>query len=150
MSRAAWLALGSCAVAASGTLSLGGCSSQAPTGIVTAPDAAADVATADTGPDVGPGHFACGSNACADGQICQRFHDCNSPKTDDTCSDASETTFANACGATPSCACIESNDVYNGMVTCAATSGHTEVDYVPNSGCGGCYGAPPARLERLA
>jgi hypothetical protein len=132
MSRAQWLAFGA-------ALSVTGCSSGAPTQGATEE---VTVTTADGGKTQvavcasRSGYFPCGGHdycdrsiqACVDG-VCEAYDTLGS------------------CAGCPTCDCLRS-----ACTSCTddGNGGLTADDSQCNPSSGGCYGAPPARLERLS
>ncbi|HEY8039332.1 MAG TPA: hypothetical protein VIF15_06035 [Polyangiaceae bacterium] len=97
------------------------------------------VVAKEAGDDAGPAVVACSSRvgyfACGD-RLCDR--------TTEVCYQGSceryDATSNGACGPCPTCSC-------DGYRSCRCTE--DEAGGITVS-CGGCYGAPPARLERAA
>jgi hypothetical protein len=163
MSRAAWLAFGATAIAAAG-VALVACSSGAdPTGTTAGKQQGAPPdADADADADAGPARFQCfgdhdASAWCLTGlEFCSGFFVSGSCPSSAQCEPIDATPYTAACAATPTCDCIGpklppdnisqyGSDYYR----CKDLPGSgVEVDE-EGVGCGGCYGAPPARLERL-
>jgi hypothetical protein len=183
MSRAAWLAFGSTAMAAAG-IALAACSSDGdPTGTTGGKEQGADSGPVDAGPvDAGPieaaveaGPVEAGSDAgpvdgavdpgqgrflCSDGwtrcrvglEFCLVAYVApfctGSPK----CEPLDAEPYTSACAATPTCDCINTklSPDLDGHIFCSELAPlDLEISDNRPYGCGGCYGCPPARLERL-
>ncbi len=166
MSRAAWLAVAS-SVAAFEALGAG-CSNASPTG----PDDA-DVAVADAPSErdlacavFDAGRFACGATSCLletsfcrreTGFTCLPGHPYPQASPYDRSSCESRTNpylFPRECRDCPTCECVLAHtpDVdTQTKVTCQPIpDGGIVVTTTNTPICGACYGAPPARLERIA
>jgi hypothetical protein len=143
MSRAAWLALGSSAAALGCAVTLTACAGDdtdgATASAVTRDDggSSSDAASAQT--------FACGDASC---NIATEF--CS----DDTCQGGGASCtpidggFPAVCAATPTCACLAPYEANSGYQFGCGVSDAGGMTWFAT--CAGCYGSPPARLERLA
>jgi hypothetical protein len=140
MSRARWLAFGSTAF----LFACGGQVESMPyqdAGTTTnGASATSDGSSASVQGRVCPtrsGAFACGSDYCDRGvQAC------------DEGSCVSYDQLTTTCGDCPMCACLQIDSNCN----CSDFTGAVVITcwHSPPSSSGGCYGAPPARLERIA
>lgn len=147
VSRGHWLALGSAL-----SLSAAGCG-ETVTQEEQAPPVSRSVA-ADGGPIVAcssrSGYFPCGTDAYCDRSI----QACG----DDGCESyellSEQFVAPPACGACPTCACLNippsSGPDVQGFTCSEDDAGTVSVISSQNSSQNACYGAPPARLERLS
>lgn len=133
-SRAQWLALGS-------AVALFGCSG-ATTSSGGSGSSGSSEAASEGACTTRSGYFACGGNVCDRSiQVCV--------ETSSLCATPGDlgTVMTGAsiarCGPCPSCACVQT--ALGGSCECREDDAGSVV-----VSCGGCYGAPPARLERLA
>jgi hypothetical protein len=171
ISRAAWLAVAS-SVAAFGTLGAG-CLGATTKGDAPSLDASSDAAE-DAQPAVDPacltpdaGDFACGATICnAATEYCERTlanscsYDYQSTEHEAvTCSRKNTgEPWPAACRQCPTCACINAHLPPSEMIgsdsrvwMCETKDGGgVQITTSKYTLCGGCYGSPPARLERLA
>ena len=171
MSRAAWLAVGSSIAALSGVAALAACSS---TG-ATAPTAPGTVGASDSGGDAqsdAPAEveatFGCGPQVSNFGspqpQYCKLASElcmatweplppCAITENTFSCVSFDASPYTSSCGVhTPTCNCIAPNlpdgGEYEGWSCADLDGGGVEID--DGIRCQqGCYGSPPARLERL-
>jgi hypothetical protein len=131
MSRAEWLAVGSAMV-------LGGCSGQE---VSTTLDGASSVTSVSLG-------FACGDAQCAPaGEYCLAFGPVYNLSYSCESYDSGGWAPGDAtCGPHPTCGCSAwvGSNFDDGVCGCNDDGGVVNV-----TACHSCYGAPPARLERL-
>jgi hypothetical protein len=145
MSRAAWLALGA-TTAAAACVALSSCSSSPQ------PGTTAESVQGDAG-----ARFACADASCLVGQeVCWSETDCYGGTTTQRCAALDASAYTSSCAADPTCSgCIGRNvadakpPYVDPSYGCMDRDGGG-VDLYEDINCVGCYGAPPARLERLA